>query len=269
MTMKKKTTKKTKKTTKKKTEPKLKPVKQGQVFVQSELDELLEERRDRCVVRARFLRPHAGGVPASEDGIRAFVRYHLKLQPGTQEFERTVQRITHEELGAHDTAQLEDELDTENVYQVNVIRRSDHGPFLLEHMIKAVFKVAASRLGVFSKQRGSKGDVVELGTVLAHGDSLQNPARPWEIYLRKNGTSASTHFIKLQGCVNTPSGRKSIQHHTEVCDEGTEFEFELRWLNNKLKRENIPTVIAAMTTVGIGSCLSLGFGRFEVLRLKF
>jgi hypothetical protein len=237
-------------------------------YTAKQLNNLLEARRGRAVVHCKFVRPHAGGIPADEKGVCGFVEHHLKLVPETKEFKEAVKRIMEEEIGSSNTTPEEGELEDEHVYQLNVIRRNGHGPYLLEHMIKAAMKVAASKLGIFQAKRGSKGDMAEVGTVLAYGKSLQNPQRPWEIYLHKKGKPVKTHYQKIQGSVNTPKGRKSVQHHTEITEEGVEFSFEFRWMENKLKASDIPKILATARVVGIGSCRSLGYGEFEVLSLE-
>lgn len=236
---------------------------------QSDLDQIMAEHRTKATVKCRLLRPLAGGLPAGEDGVKLFVEYQLHIPPETEDFEAAVARILKEEIGERKTDKEGDELETSESYQVNVIRRSERGAWIAEHQIKALIKQAASRLGLFSaqKKRGSKGDIAELGTVKACGDSLQDPKRPWEIYLRDNGKAVKTSFVRLSGSVGTPKGKKSIQHDTEVAPEGTEFEFELWWPAKRLDAEDMAAIMAAATQIGLGSCLSLGYGRFVVIEM--
>jgi len=236
-------------------------------YTQRDLDKLMSKRRGRAIVKCRAVRKIAGGQPAGDKALAAFVKYHLDLDPESNEGKSAIARIKNEEIGERDTGTPEGELDNKEVYQVNVIRRNMNGPFLLEHQIKAMLKQSASRLGYFVKKRGSKGDMAELGTVRAHGTSLQFALRPWEIHLRKNGQSAPTSYDQITGCVSTTQGKKSIMHHTEVADEGSEFAFEFDWIPDKLGKNAMLEIIAAATQIGIGSCQSLGYGKFEVVEL--
>jgi len=237
-------------------------------YTQRDLDKLLGKVRARATVTCRSVRKIAGGQPATDKGLDAFVQHHLGLDPESDKGKEAISRIKDKEIGERATGTEDGELDNKEVYQVNVIRRNRTGPFLLEHQIKAMLKQAASRLGLFVKKRGSKGDMAELGTVRAHGESLQDPTRPWEIHLRLNGSAAETSFDQITGCVSTTQGKKSIMHHTEVVDEGTEFAFEFDWIPTKLKKSNMLEIIAAATQIGIGSCQSLGYGKYEVVEME-
>ena len=241
-----------------------------QLYTGAELSEMLEAIRTTAVAHCRLLRPLAGGQPADDAGLRGFVEHHLGIPPETLEFTAALERIKREEIGERDTTPETGELETLEVYQVNVVRRSAKGPYILEHMVKAMLKQSASRLGLFmaQKKRGSKGDLAEFGTVTASGESLQDSARPWEIYPRIDGGPASTSYVKISGSVNTPQGKKSIQHHTEVIAEGSEFWFELRWPATRLNPDDIARIIAGGAIIGLGSCLSLGYGAFRVETLE-
>jgi len=240
----------------------------GKSYTQEDLDALMEKTRAKAIVECEFLRECAGGVPAGEKGLAAFVEHHLGLVPDTPDFEDAIKRIEKEEIGERETTAEGGEVDTAEVYQVNVIRHSEHGAYLAEHQIKALLKQAASRIGLFVARRGSKGDLAEMGTVLAHGDSLQDPTRPWEIHLRNGDGAASTRYQEISGSVNSPKGKKSIMHHTEVAAEGSRFSFALLWPDTKLKADDLVSTIAAATQIGLGSCLSLGYGRFRVNNLE-
>jgi len=235
---------------------------------QNDLDRMLQHIRSTATITARFLRPLAGGQPAGDKGLAAFVEHWLKISPDSPEFQQAIDRIKNEEIGERETTPEAGEVQTETVYAVNVIRRGEHGPYVAEHQIKAMLKQAASRLGLFTAKKGSKGDVAEMGTVTAAGDSLQDPKRPWEIHLRKGGRAAATEFHSISGSVGTPSGKKSIQHHTEVCEEGAEFCFKIEWPAKKLTATDMALVIAAASKIKLGSCLSLGYGLFEVMSME-
>lgn len=241
-----------------------------QLLTQKDLDEKLAGVRTTAVINARFLRPFAGGQPAGDKGLAAFVQHHLGIDPESLEFEKAIARIRKDEIGERETTPEGGEVATSDVYQVNVIRQTELGSYISEHQIKALLKQAASRLGIFSAKGkvGSKGDLAEMGTIRACGESLQSEERPWEIYLRSGDRPASTEFVVLNGSVSTPMGKKSIQHHTEVSQEGAEFCFSVSWPEKKLTKDDIAMVIAAATQIGLGSCLSLGFGRFEVVSME-
>lgn len=236
-------------------------------FDQKRLDAALATFRSTIRVKARFLLPFAGGVPASDRALEAFIEHHLHLAPETDAFRETFARIRKEEIGERDTTPETGEVATQTVYAVNVVRSTPDGPFVAAHQIKACLKQACSRLGMFNAKgkMGSKGDVAELGTVHAVGESVGNADAPWEIMLRKDGQAAPTHFDLISGTVGTPKGKKSIQHHTEVVEAGSEFEFEISWPAERLSPDDMMLAIAAMTQIGLGSCLSLAYGRFEVI----
>ena len=238
-------------------------------YDQATLTDMLNEKRAKAHVICRMLRPLAGGQPADEKGLKAFVQHHLKLLPGTPEFDEAVKRIQIEEIGTKETTPENGEVETAKTYAVNVIRRSEKGPFILDHMVKAMLKQSASRLGLFATKGkvGSKGDMAELGTIVACGESLQAQDRPWEIYLRVNGGPAVTEYHKISGSVGTPKGRMSIQHHTEVALPPATFEFNLFWPAKKLTGEDMALIMAAATQIGIGSVKSLDYARFEIVDL--
>jgi hypothetical protein len=243
-------------------------------YSQTDLDEILSVKEDVVLVKGRLVREMAGGIGADDESIKAFVTHHLGIPADSDSFDAAVARILKEEIGERDVNKElvdagEHELSTKEVYQVKVIRQSDHGPFILEHMLKAMIKVAGTRMELFMKKRGSKDDIIHLGLVRAHGTSLQNPDRPWEIYLRNNGGPAKTKFNKIQGNVQGQQGKRSISHHTEVTEEGAEFEFTFRYPHRKLKREDIVLLMAAFSRIKLGSCLSLGYGEIEITELAF
>jgi hypothetical protein len=239
-------------------------------FDQKRLNEALAKFRSTIKVKCRFLLPFAGGVPASDKALEAFIEHHLHLVPETDAFKETFSRIRHEEIGERDTTPEQGEVSTQTIYAVNIVRSTPDGPFISAHQIKACLKQACSRLGMFNARgkMGSKGDVAELGSVCASGDSIGNPDAPWEIMLRKDGKPAPTHFDLISGTVGTPKGKKSIQHHTQVVEAGSEFEFTISWPSERLSPDDMMLAIAAMTQIGLGSCLSLAYGRFEVIEGK-
>ena len=238
---------------------------------QQDLDKILGSIRKTAVVNCRLTRPLAGGVKTDEKGLKAFIEHHLGIPPEASDFQPTFDRIMREEIGERDTTPEGGEVQTEEVYQINVIRADEDGPYIGEHQIKAMLKQSASRLGIFKAKGklGSKGDLAECSTVSAHGESFRGD-KPWNIYLRDDTDCnvATTAFEIISGRVRTPQGAKSIQHHTESAVAGTRFTFALDWMPTKLTGSDIQSIIAMATQIGLGSCLSLGFGRFEVVSME-
>lgn len=205
-----------------------------------------------------------GGQPADENGVRAFVQHHLHLVG--EDAETAIKRILKEELGERDVAPQEGELTEKQVYGVNAVRRTQHGPFLGNWMIKACFKQAASRLDIFRQLRGTKGDFSEAGQVLAVGVSLLDPGHPEQIYMLAPNANlpAPTYWAEFMGRVSTPHGAKSIIHHSECIAPGTRFAWEMRFLSNRVNEDDVRDVLALMMVVGLGSARSLERGKFKI-----
>jgi hypothetical protein len=236
---------------------------------------LLEKYRCALLCTLMFRRGCVGGQPATQQGLEAFVQRVFEIDPmrldgdkknppTNPEFIAAMGRVQGE-IGERNLTPAQGEVEEKKVYGVNVVRQSPLGPFLLEHQVKAGLKQSASRLGMFQRMPGSKGDLAELGTVMARGDSLQNPDRPWELYIRKDGRPAKTEFTTLRGSVQTPKGKKSIQYEAETIEEGATVSFELRWPPDKLTRNHMAEVVAGLLAVGLGSARSLGYGQVDVV----
>jgi len=210
-----------------------------------------------------------GGLSADEDGIRAFVTHHLKLTG--DEIENAVQRILKEELGEREVPSDEGELKEKLTYGVNIIRRDEHGPYLGSWMAKACLKNAASRLEIFSKMRGTKGDISEMGEVHAYGVSLLDPDSPEKIYLRDpTGQSpAKTEFRSFKGRIQSPQGSASIIHDSEVALVGSRFEFAFRFYGKRIKSDDVVDMFASAMVIGLGSCRSFERGKFKINKLGF
>ena len=235
------------------------------ISTEQEMEERLSKYRGgRVVVHAELAQPMVGGQPATDKGLQAFVEHHLKLTPETPEFVDALARIRREEIGERETTPETGEVKEEAVYAVNVIRRNEGGAYIAEHQLKALLKQAASRLGLFVKKRGCKGDVAELGSIRPVGGSKRS--NDFAIHLvDSEGNPAQTSFRNLCGSVQTPMGKKSISTHAETAPEGSRFSFEIIWPSGKLTRDDMLDIVAAMRTIGIGSALSLEFGRFRIL----
>ena len=228
-------------------------------YKQADLDERYAALTASVKVWARFSTEMVGGQPASEDAIRAFAEHHLHIADPTER-EAAVQRILKHEI--EETAEL-GEVREEKVYGVNVLRRTTHGPWLGDWMIKAGLKQAASRVGLFQRQRGSKGNFSEAGRVTALDYSLQESEHPERVYLWDSSASgpAQTVFKEFQGRVQSPQGAKSITHHSEVIPAGTIFAFEFRFMVGEITESNILDVISMWQNCGVGSVRSMERGK--------
>lgn len=234
-------------------------------FSYEQLNQAYEARTTVVRCECQLATECVGGQPAGEDGIRMFVRHHLKLTD-PKEAEEAVKRILKEEVGTKDTTPESGELDEKMTYGVNVIRRTEHGPWLGDWMVKANLKNAFSRLGIFRQIIGTKGNLAEAGRVRAIGNSLLEPGHPERIYLTdENGKAVQTYFQEFMGRVSTPQGFVSIIHHSECAPPGSRFAFEYRMLNGKLKMEDIRDAMALAMVVGVGSTRSMERGKYRIL----
>jgi hypothetical protein len=233
----------------------------------------------------RFTTDLVGGVPADDEGIRAFVKHQYGLTG--EEAEKAVLRIKSEELGEKKLDAPEGELDERLSYGLTQIRRSSYGPYLGNWMVKACIKVAASRLGVFVKTRGSKGDIAEMGQVSAIGGSLHrvkkytvsdgDPSITEDsnlIHLYVNDAvtivePAPTEYRTFRGRVSTPSGSMSIVGDKEYALPGCRAAFEFRYFKGgKLTDNAIADIISSMGVIGLGSAKAFECGKFVVERAE-
>ena len=237
------------------------------VYTTKDLSETYGKYCGEAIAECRLTRQVVGGVPASKDGIKAFVIHHLHIAEGP-EADAAVARIMNEEVGERDTPQGEGEIKEKESYGLNVIRRDEFGPFLGDWQFKAALKQAASRVGLFMSKRGTKGDMAEMGKVSAYGVSLHGPE--YKVYLMDPmGTvPASTYYQKFMGRVSTPSGAKSIVNDAECAPEGSRFGFRFQWYNGKLTEADVVKIFSALPVVGIGSVKSLECGKFDIERLE-
>lgn len=220
-------------------------------------EELTAFARCECVLATEMV----GGQPADERGIRQFVTHHLGITDA-KEAEAAIKRILHEEVA--NTTPPEGELPEGKVYGLRALRRTEHGPYIGDWMIKAAIKQAASRLDIFKTIRGTKGNFAEAGRVRAWKDSLQDEANPNLVYLRNGVGAAKTFHKEFMGRVQTPQGAVSIIHQSECVEPGSRFAFEFRFPKGKLKQEDVRDVLAMMMIVGIGSARSLERGKFRI-----
>jgi hypothetical protein len=215
-----------------------------------------------AVAVCHLTREIVGGQPATDDGIRAFAKHHLKLRD--DQIEAAVARIKGEEIGERDKTPVAGEVQERESYGLNVLRHSAFGPWIGDWQIKAAMKQAASRVGLFVAKRGCKGDMAEMGKVSAHGISSHGPDFQVHLIDAETETAARTEYQRFWGSVTTPSGKKSIETDAECCPAGSRFAFQFQWFNAKLTEKDIVSIFAALPVIGLGSAKSLERGKLEI-----
>lgn len=226
-----------------------------------QLTERYEALTMRAVAQCTFTTEVVGGAPATREGIEAFVTHHLKLEG--DEAASAIDRIIREESG-QDIAGPEDELQEKLTFGLTGFRKDPEGrAWLGNWQIKACLKQAASRLGLFMKKKGAKGDLAELGSVAAYGKSALGPPR--RIYLiNGDGAATATYFQRFMGRVTGPQGSVSIVRDCECAPEGTRFAFELRVGRGRFTVEDIANIFACSMVVGLGSGKAFEAGKFRI-----
>ncbi len=239
-------------------------------------------------VYIRFTTDVVGGVPADDDAIRAFVEHHYHLTG--EDADKAVLRIKSEELGEKKIDAPEGQLDERMTYGLTQVRHSSWGPYLGNWMVKACIKVAASRLQTFTKYRGSKGAMVEMGRVLAIGGSLhsvtkhvvsfgdsecEDDANLIHLYVIGNDSGSSqpypapTEYRTFRGRVSTPSGSMSIVGDKEYALPGCRAAFEFRYYRDgKITDDCVADIISSMGVIGLGSAKAFECGKFIVERAE-
>jgi len=232
------------------------------LYTQKDLNTTYAAYCGSAVAVCRLTREIVGGQPASDEGIRAFAKHHLKL--ADDQIEAAVARIKGEEIGERDKTPEAGEVKEKESYGLNVLRHSEFGPWIGDWQLKAALKQAASRVGLFVSKRGTKGDIAEMGKVSAHGISLHGPEFQIHLIDSEIDSAARTEYQKFFGSVNTPAGRKSIVNDAEVCPAGSRFSFRFHWFDGKLTEKDIVTIFSALTVVGLGSAKSLERGKYDI-----
>lgn len=234
-------------------------------FTYEDLEKRYSEMTASVTCLCQAVTPFVGGVTASPAGVQAFIRHHLHIEDPA-EAQKAYDRICKEEIGQRDIAPETGELKEQLTYGINVIRRTERGPYLGNWMIHANIKTAMSRLHMFSEMKGTKGNVAEGGIVTPSGISRMDD-RPDCVYLMEaEGKPVQTYFEEFKGRVSSPKGSVSVIHHSECVPPGTLFEYEFRFLRGKLTDNDIQDCMALSMIVGIGSVKSLGNGKFRILR---
>jgi hypothetical protein len=222
-----------------------------------DLERTYQDMTAQAICECTFITACVGGVPATEDGVAAYVKYQLKLEG--EDAAVAVQRIMKEEIGERAIKQTNgEELPEREVYGINCVRHDQDGTYLGNWMIKACLKAAASRIGLFVAKRGTKGDMAEMGRCLAYGDSLRTDHK--RIYI----VGEQTHFERFTGNVSTVEGKKSIVHWSEVIPAGSKFSFEYRFVDARINDVHLKQLLAAASNIGIGSVKALERGKFRI-----
>lgn len=243
-------------------------------FKSDDIRRRYEKMTSSAIAECELTSVLVGGVSADEDGIRSWVRHHLKLEGA--EADSAVKRIMKEEIGERPVPSEEGELEERLTYGLNVIRRDDFGPWLGNWMVKACLKAAASRLGLFAKKKGSKGDLAEMGEVQAYGPSYVKTS-DYDEYLAHekihlispDGDATETIYTKFKGRVQTAKGSASIINDCECAPPGTRFSFEFRYFPGKITENDLLDIFSAATVIGLGSCKAFERGKFKINDLVF
>ena len=234
-------------------------------FTYDDLKDRYSDMTSSVIVNCEVATPLVGGLTASDAGIKMFVQHHLGIKDPV-EAEATFKRIKSEELGDKPVPSETGELNERLTYGINVIRRTEKGPYLGNWMIHANLKTAMSRIDLFSSLRGTKGNVTEGGIVYPAGISKRDD-RPDCIYLMgpDGKTPAKTYFDEFKGRVQSPRGSVSVMHHSECVPAGTRFSYEFKFIRGKMTEDDIRDFLALSMIVGIGSVKSLGNGKFRIV----
>lgn len=232
-----------------------------------ELNAIYEGITTQVVAECELTTDMVGGLPANDEQLEDFCRHYLKVPE--DEVEDAVKRIKNEEIGERSGDQDPlDELAEKKSYGLNVVRKDEKGHWIGTWMVKAMMKVAASRLGLFVKKRGSKGDMAEMSRILAFGKSKKSGARDRIHLYSGNGKAVETDFIEYMGSVSNPKGRMSIKHHSETVRPGARFMFEWRFPPFKIKLNDVKMLFATISEIGLGSVKAMERGKLKVVSLE-
>ena len=260
-----------------------------QTYDYKKLRRIYDKITARVYAECTFVTELVGGISATPEGVRTFVKYQLGL-PGSleglseedkaarlKEAEDACQRILRDETqyDSKKDPEHEGDLDEKLTYGINTLRRDDIGPWLGDWQIKACIKGCGTRLNLFTTKRQSKGDIAEMGEVRAAGVSAKDQNHPERIYLvNGDGKSApKTEFKTFKGRVQGPKGSVSIVSDKECAPPGTRFAFEFRLgagnkSAGKISKDDIAKIFAVAMTVGLGSARAFERGHFRVDKLE-
>ena len=251
-----------------------------------------------AIIEFEFISPLVGGQPASRDGVEQFVIHHLgktgedlweyrkddsgewimkrggknRVKFLSDEGEAAVRRIREEEIRNEDVTPETGEVKERESYAVQVLRRSEHGPFIGDWQVKACFKQAASRRELFKKKVGSKGDMAEVGRACAVGTSLigskESDRRMVHLYDEEGNLLKDRIWERIHGRVQTAKGAQSIVNDCEIAPIGTRGSFEFRWYPGKIREADFLDLVAIAGNCGFGSARSLERGKWKTLSLE-
>jgi hypothetical protein len=241
-------------------------------YDREQLRERYEKASGLAIASCRTTTELVGGMPADQTGLEQFVRHHLKVPD--EKIAETVSRILTTEMDTPvvvDVTPEEGEIAEKAICSVRMLRRSPAGPYIMAHMVKACLKGAASRLRLFERKRGSKGDIAEAGEVTACGCSLAVGEHPFNIHLigsHPGPLPAFTYYRSFRGRISSPQGARSIVTQCECVEPGTRFAFAFRYFPKKLTRDDIVSIFSMASVVGLGSAKSFESGKFDIDTLE-
>ena len=223
-----------------------------------------------ATVHLQFTSDLVGSQAGKKPHVEAFVEHHLKLDPKQPTGAAAVARILGEEVHL-DTD--EGELQERQSYGLEVLRRlDDDTAWVGTWQVRAMCKQAASRLGIFAERGkvGSKGDLSEALLVTPDGLSMgsgQYPDQQILILDAEGEPYRKRQYRRFEGSVQTPSGRKSIQHDCEIAPPGCQIHVGLEWPSNRVSAKDMAALWGLAQRIGLGSVKALEQGRFRVVQL--
>lgn len=233
-----------------------------------ELRKRYEKLTTLAVVECTLTTELVGGAPLGEEGVKNFVEHHLRLKD--QEAADAVRRILEQEGVAQklptnrNGSEVPGEVPETLTYGLTGFRHSERGAWIGNWQIKAMLKQAATRTNLFVVKRGSKGDLAELGEVVAAGASLMEKDYVERVHLYgPDDRPAVTYWTKFKGRISGPSGYASIVTDKEAVPRGTRFRFALRYGDKKISESDILDLVAVAQNLGIGSAKAYERGKFQ------
>lgn len=196
-----------------------------------------------------------GGIPKNREMLEAWVA--AKGEHPREPLEEKLKSIEiYEQMAKEEDHEHDIEEKIEQAYCG--FRINEKGIFLREFMIESLIKVCGTTLGLFTKQRGSKG-------IAQHGLFID----PKEIhFLNKTMPDGYEDFA---GTVQTMQGKRSVLKRYDYVENG-EIEFIIKLLQKqyqtKLTEKNLHLLLHLGQENGIGSARTLGGGKFFVTQFE-
>ena len=194
-----------------------------------------------------------GGVSLNPDTIKAYYGDFLQAPDLAEE---TAGRTSVEYKSE---AEPEGELDVKKEKGVYGFRRDKAGPYIMDFMVKACIKGAASVSKLTTQIRGLKNQLSE-GLEVA----------PVEIHFHRNGSvvSRADGMLEIKGKVSGPQGSRQIQTWKEYIT-GAKVSFSVNYLDTKIITEEVfRDIWEVAQRVGLGSVRSMDKGKFTVVKLE-